>query len=152
MLEEYRDNWTSAAMLLREMAQPTNTVATTAIGIIPYYSDLPTMDLCGLIATDLDKYRRRGDTRRPGYSLSIKPERFFSQPPHFLLGHPLVETLDQARFSSGTLHDNKPIPLQHYLPVSMPIPGEPDRHLFFFLRRDIVSRYADRIYIHKLRL
>ncbi len=151
-LKEYRNNWTQAATVMLEMARPTDTIATSAIGIIPYYTDLPTMDLCGLIATDLDKYRRRGDSRRPGHSLSIKPESFFSQPPQFFLGHPLVGTLDQAWFSWGTLHDSKPILLQHYLPVSMPVPGEPDRHLFFFLRRDIVSRYADRIYIHKLKM
>ncbi len=151
-LKEYRKEWTEAAMLVREVAQPTDTIAVSAVGIIPYLTHLPTLDILGIIAPDLDKYERRQATRRPGHWLSISPKYFFSLRPQFFLGHPHLSGKDQARFFWGTMEDYKQTVLQYYLPVSIPIPGSRDQHLFFFMRRDIVPRYPGRLFVYELQL
>ena len=108
------------------------------------------MDILGLNAADLKHYRQRQTTRRPGHSISIDPDYFFSLMPQFSLGHPHIAPGDKVSFPWGTLADEKLAVLMNYEPVSMPIPGETNLYLYFFMRRDIVPRYAGRINIYKL--
>jgi arabinofuranosyltransferase len=150
ILEGSHLNWQKAALLIKSISRPTDTIATSAAGIIPYYTDLPTVDILGLNAPDLSKFRQRQTTRRPGHSLSIDPDYFMRLMPQFLIGHPRMAKGDDVNFPLGTLADAKLAILMNYEPVSMPIPGEKDLFLYFFMRRDIISRYSGRINIYKL--
>lgn len=151
LVTKYRDDWTKAAELLKREAMPTDTIATGAAGIIPYYTDLYTVDLLGLTSPDLSGYRRRDLGRRPGHSLSIKPEQFLKLQPQFFLGTPTVETEDSAHFTWGSLEDSKEGILEKYYPVSMPLNQDP-RALYFFLRKDLAPRYQGRLTAYKIKL
>src|SRR5206468_11309407 len=83
------DDWLRIGDLLRRVTLPTDTLATTAAGAIPYRSRLYTIDLLGLNAPNLSEYRRL-DSERPGHTLLLEERWLDQNPPQILLGHPLV--------------------------------------------------------------
>ncbi len=151
LVMKYRNDWTKTARLLRAEARPNDTIATGAAGIIPYYTDLYTLDLLGLTAPDLSGYRQRSDARRPGHSLSISPELFMKREPQFFLGTPTILPPDSGHFTWGSLPDAKEIIVDKYYAVSMSLPDD-SRLLYFFLRKDLAPRYQGKITAYKLRL
>ncbi|MCP4704409.1 MAG: hypothetical protein GY865_07345 [candidate division Zixibacteria bacterium] len=133
---DYTNKWTRVADLIKYYSLPTDTIAITSAGIIPYYSNLYTIDILGLIAPDLSKYRPRRGVRRPGHSVSISPEYFLILKPHFLIGHPTIVPRNKIKVNSATLEDIEMTIERDYLPVAVKLPGSGDEIFTFWLRRD----------------
>jgi hypothetical protein len=133
-------DWTAIGDLLRRVALPTDTLAITAAGAIPYRSGLVTVDLHGINAPDLSRYRRR-DTRRPGHGLQLRERWLVERPPQILLGHPLVHPTP-ATLALGVDLDPawRERVLDRYELVGMAIPTRPIRYVGCALRRDAVDR------------
>jgi hypothetical protein len=133
-------DWTAIGDLLRRVALPTDTLATTAAGAIPYRSGLYTVDLHGLNAPDLTRYRRRA-TERPGHQLELEERWLAAQPPQILLGHPLVHPTP-ATLALGLDLDPawRDRVLAHYELVGMAVPTSPVRYVGCALRKDAVER------------
>jgi arabinofuranosyltransferase len=101
LLRKYYVDWTEAAHDIAEMGKPTDSLATTAAGIIPYYTDMYTIDQLGLIAPDLSQYIVR-DVHRPGHVLLAKGEYLFRLRPQFILGH--VKVFDDVSELQSSLY------------------------------------------------
>jgi arabinofuranosyltransferase len=149
LLSDYRDKWTATALLLKRVAQPTDTIMTSAAGIIPYYSGLHTIDALGLTAPDLDDYHARPNVGRPGHSRSLKPEALAKTLPQFLIGHPTLARADSAHFNFSTFADAKRVVVENYYPVGMSLGNGSPLFLYFFLRKDIIGRYEGTIDIYQ---
>jgi hypothetical protein len=140
LLKDYHKKWTDAGMLLKAVARPTDTVLTSAAGIIPYYTGLHTIDLLGLTAPNLSKYRARPGVRRPGHALSITPQAFLDAKPQFFVGHPHIGSVDSAYIGWGTLQDIQDQILTAYHMGSIPLIADQRRHLYLLLRNDVIDR------------
>jgi hypothetical protein len=69
LLRQYRADWTEVAQLIRQISVPSDSIAITAAGIIPYYTGLYTIDQLGLCAADLSGYVSRSRANMPGHGL-----------------------------------------------------------------------------------
>jgi len=137
------DEWTRIGDLLRRIALPTDTLATTAGGAIPYRSGLYTIDLHGINAPDLSRYRRRS-SERPGHMLYLDERWLDQRPPQILLGHPLVHPTAASLALGLDLrpewHDRV---LSHYELVGLTLMGRPTRFVGCGLRRDVADRILE---------
>jgi len=137
------DEWLRIGDLLRIAAQPTDTLATTAAGAIPYRSGLPTLDLHGLSAPDLSRYRRRA-SERPGHQWMLKGRWLDAHPPQILLGHPLVHPTAASLTVGIDLEPEwRDRVLAHYELVGMRLAGTPVRFVGCAVRRDAVDRIIE---------
>jgi arabinofuranosyltransferase len=88
------DNWRQVGVALGEQfhsARPAPSIATTAVGAIPYYSALPTVDMLGLT----DPWVARHGIRvgeRPGHRRLATTSYLVSRNVNLVLGHPQVST------------------------------------------------------------
>ena len=101
--------WLRIGDLLRHIAQPGDTLATSAGGAVPYRSRLYTIEMNGITATDLSRFRRR-PSQRPGHLITLDERQMIERPPQILLGHPsaphareLALGLDCGRISHRVL-------------------------------------------------
>jgi hypothetical protein len=141
MRDQVRD-WGEVGRELGQVSLPTDTLATTAAGIIPYESGLYTIDLLGLNAADLSRFRER-EQGMAGHRWLLSEEWLWRLAPQFLLGHPMVRSADRgvdlsldlkpewrARFDST------------YRLVAFPLSGWPPRRVGCMVRGDAVDRVA----------
>jgi hypothetical protein len=137
-------DWLRVGQRLREIAEPTDTLATTAAGAVPYQSGLYTIDLLGLNAPDLSKYMRQ-HTNRPGHALMYDPRWLIERPPQILLGHPLVLTrLQPTTLSLDLPPEARQQVLALYEVLLLKLPGEPERYVGCAFRHDVVDRIIAR--------
>lgn len=135
------NEWLRIGDLLKLVAQPTDTLAVTGAGAVPYRSGLPTIDLHGLNAPDLSHYRRRTDTQRPGHMLMLEGRWLDADPPQILLGHPLVHPTPATLTVGIDLEPQwRPRVMSHYELVGMKLEGEPVRYVGCAIRRDVANR------------
>lgn len=87
------ENWAKVGLTLREVfsdrSQPV-LIATTACGAIPYYSQLPTVDILGLN----DKWISKNGIvigTRPGHRVSANLEYLAARGVNLVIGHPQIE-------------------------------------------------------------
>ena len=140
LLRRYAENWTLIARNLPRLSQPSDTLATTAAGIIPYYTGLYTLDQLGLVAPDLSRYQRQKSVR-PGHMLQISGEYLFRVKPQLILGHPnLVNDPSEARMSHFIQEDWLDEMNREYRVVTAKILTVPPRYFQIGLRRDVVVR------------
>ena len=136
--------WARVAAGLGEMASPSDTLAITAAGIIPYVTRLHTIDMLGLTAPDPSIYRRRASTR-PGHSYYLKGSALAALRPQYLVGHPEVRA-NPTRL--GLTLDLEPeweeAALREYEMIAYPLPGEPLAFLALGIRRDVAERLEGR--------
>ncbi|HYM80004.1 MAG TPA: hypothetical protein VEY91_01180 [Candidatus Limnocylindria bacterium] len=103
LLRDYRADWTRVARVLTKASTPSDTLAITAAGIIPYYTGLYTIDQLGLVADDLGGYRARRTTNLPGHGKIASGELIMRLRPQFLIGHPVVvDSISEVRPSLMT--------------------------------------------------
>jgi hypothetical protein len=137
LLRKYAVEWTLAAHHIADSGKPTDSLATTAAGIIPYYTGMYTIDQLGLIAPDLDQYIVR-DARRPGHMLLAKGEYLFGLKPQFLLGHiKVVEDVNELRSSPYIEEDYYDTLNAEYTKVVGILGGHPPRYMAFGMRKDL---------------
>jgi hypothetical protein len=134
------DDWLRIGDLLRRVASPNDTLATSAGGAAPYRSGLYTIEMNGLTTTDLSDFRRR-DTKRPGHLITIEEQALIERPPQILLGHPLVHptpaTLALGLELRPEWHDQV---LANYQAVGLALLGSPPRFVGCALRNDVADR------------
>lgn len=145
-LKDYTETWTDAAYMIRQNSLPSDTIAVTAAGIIPYYTELYTVDILGLMAPDLSKYRKRPGIDRVGHSLSIEPEYCFALRPQFLIGHPMIKPRADEAFGSATMRDREDLFRKYYSPVRLELPEHPGLFLNFWLRPDVIPRIKQKLW------
>jgi hypothetical protein len=137
------DDWVRIGDLLGTLAQPTDTLATTAAGAIPYRSGLYTLDMLGLNHPDLSRFRRL-DSQRPGHMILYGEEWLERQPPQILLGHPLVHDTP----ASLALHvemrpEWRERVMSHYQTLGLALPGQPPRYVASAFRNDVADRFIE---------
>jgi hypothetical protein len=137
LLRKYLVDWTAAAHHFAELGKPTDSLATTAAGIVPYYTGMYTIDQLGLIAPDLDQYIVR-DVRRPGHVLLAKGEYLFGLKPQYILGHVKVfDNISELQSSLYIEEDWYDELNAEYTKVVGLLRGERTRYMAFALRNDI---------------
>jgi hypothetical protein len=148
-LRRFVSEWTSVGHLISEYSLPTDTIAVTAAGIIPYYSKLYTIDMYGLEAVDLSKYGQLKRLTRPGHRMTISLPYLRKLQPHFLIAHPIVTEGRPRQFPHSRIEDMYPVLLEKYAAVSAELPGLPGYFLSFWVRKDVVPRIPKNITIYK---
>jgi hypothetical protein len=142
LLRQYRDDWSLLAQQLASVSQPSDTLATTAAGIIPYYTGLYTIDQLGLIAPDLSRYVRR-DEPRAGHTRLLSGEALARASPQFLVGHPRVvasppEAKPAVMVEDGWLERVT----ARYNILGIRLSASPPRYAAYLIRRDVAERIS----------
>lgn len=140
LLREDARDWTLIGRFFASVAQGSDTLSTTAAGIIPYYSRLYTVDELGLVAADLTQYRRLASPRA-GHGLAITGSALLRSRPQFMVGHPHVSgeaprSANAVSVEPGWGHRIAPL----YEPFRVALPTEPPRVFTFAVRRDVRGR------------
>jgi hypothetical protein len=137
MREQHRD-WDDIGRRLGEYARPGDTLATTAAGIIPYRSGLYTIDLLGLSAPDLSRFRVRKGAL-PGHRLLLSESWLAALRPQFLLGDPVVRPGGRGFGLSLDLDPAwRDSILENYRLRKMVLTGLPPRHVGYMVRTDVI--------------
>jgi hypothetical protein len=76
--------WADAGRFLREHAHPTDTMAAPAAGAMPYYAELPNLDLFGLTDVEVAK-NGHANGHRPGHQRFAKLEYVLRKRPTFIM-------------------------------------------------------------------
>jgi hypothetical protein len=87
ILRESAINWSKVGIMFKNIAKPGESLATTAAGAIPYYSELYTIDELGLTLTSTAELKIR-NTLRPGHWKEVTDEFLISHKPTYIVGHP----------------------------------------------------------------
>ncbi|HEU5181801.1 MAG TPA: hypothetical protein VFW45_13510 [Candidatus Polarisedimenticolia bacterium] len=88
------DNWRQIGLDLQRLfatTHPAPLIATTAVGAIPYYSRLPTVDMLGLTDREVALHGLPADLK-PGHRKLATTAYLLSRGVNFVLGHPEVRT------------------------------------------------------------
>jgi arabinofuranosyltransferase len=149
-LRNYVTQWTSVGKLLSEIGQPGDTIAITAAGIIPYYTDMYAIDMYGLEAADLSKYNSLREFTRPGHRMTISLKYLYDNKPHFMIAHPLITEGQPRYFPYSQAQDLYPTLLKEYTAISMAMPDLPGYYLNFRVRNDIIGRISKEIKTYKV--
>jgi len=137
------DDWLRIGDLLAHTTLPTDTLATTAAGAVPYRSGLYTIDMLGLNAPDLSRFRRLS-SNRPGHMILINEQEIADRPPQILLAHPLVhDTPAHLGLSFDMRPEWRARVLAHYELVGLTLVGDPMRYVGCALRRDVADRVLE---------
>ena len=91
------------------------TLGLTAVGAIPYYSRLRTVDLHGLTDREIARHGRQvgAGFARPGHQRYATLRQLRDRPVHLLLGHPTLVPLD-------VLHTSSPDQLRSWIQRTLP--------------------------------
>lgn len=135
----YAEDWTLAARLINQIAQPTDSIAISAAGIIPYYTRLYTIDQLGLVAHDLSGYRPRSAAKMPGHGLIASADLLLKLRPQFLLGHPVVvDSVSKMNASLVLESGSVPRVMEVYRVVASQPSIDPPRYLALAVRKDVL--------------
>jgi arabinofuranosyltransferase len=102
--------WVEAGLALRALFRDKNVIiATTAAGVVPYYSGLTTIDMHGLTDAYVARHGILQDPR-PGHGRMASLEYLKERGVNFVLGYPWV-------LSSAGLDEQPPVRLAHFARV-----------------------------------
>jgi hypothetical protein len=149
-LRNYVKQWSSVGKLIREIGNPSDTIAVTAAGIIPYYTDMYTIDMYGLEAADLSKYGHLEHFTRPGHRMTISLKYLYDNKPHYMIAHPLITEGQPRYFPYSQAQDLYPVLLKEYSAVSIALPDIPGYYFNFRVRNDIVGKINREKKIYKV--
>jgi len=143
-LKQYVADWTAIGSFVATLAEPSDSLAVTAAGCIPYASGLYTIDQLGLVAPDLEDYFAR-DVDRPGHGLQIRGAALLAMRPQFLLGAAVPTPPDQASLGFYVEPGFDQAFDREYRTASVLLPQLGGRRLTFGVRRDVAARVAARL-------
>jgi hypothetical protein len=112
------ENWVgigkSLGLVFHDEAQVT--LATTAVGAIPYYAELPTVDMLGLNDPWIARHgplvgQKSGHQRRPTLNYLLQRQT------HLVLGHPWIQRIDDPLAKSYSLQDRDRLAIRFNLVV-----------------------------------
>ncbi len=89
ILRESAHIWSKVGLMFKDIAKPGESLATTAAGAIPYYSEMYAIDELGLTLacqSDLEILK----VLRPGHFKTVTTEFLLSRKPTYILGHPRI--------------------------------------------------------------
>jgi hypothetical protein len=140
LLRRYVEDWSRVGRRLRALAAPTDTLATSAAGCVPYFSKLTTIDQLGLMAPELTRYEP-APYRRPGHSLLLESGELLARRPHYILGSPQVRARGERRRMALYVADGDRSKLQrHYRLLDLSLPGRGGRRCVIAVRKDVAER------------
>ncbi len=94
-LREYTRVWSKVGLMFKHIAKPGESLSTTAAGVIPFYSELYTIDEFGLTLVSEPRSALIGrGVSRPGHDNLVTDEFIASRKPTYVLGHP--KTYDES--------------------------------------------------------
>lgn len=97
MLREMARQWSGVGMMFKAMARPDESLATTAAGAIPYYSELYVIDQLGLTFPSHGELKDR-QVKKPGHTKKVRDEYLLSLRPTYVLEHPtLCDDFERSR-------------------------------------------------------
>lgn len=139
LLRKYDKDWTAAAAYFKGASLPTDTIAITAAGIIPYYTNLYTIDQLGLIAPNLNGYIHR-EQPRAGHLLLASGKYIFKRRPQFIIGHPKMFP-DSAQVIANLFVEESWYPEleREYKKMTIHLTSSPPRYMAYALRKDILD-------------
>lgn len=88
LLRESSRLWSEVGLRFKELADPDETLSTTAAGAIAYYSELYTIDELGLTLASQSGLNV-GEYPRPGHQKRVTRQFLVSRKPTYILRHPL---------------------------------------------------------------
>lgn len=97
-------NWAGIGTKLRQHfydARDRITIATTAAGAIPYYSELPTIDMLGINDKWIAIHGEAMEHFRPGHHKWAKLDYYINANTHLIFGHPQVRTKNWTENRKG---------------------------------------------------
>ena len=137
------EEWGRVGQFLKGAA-PSDTLATSAAGIIPYRSGLYTIDLLGLNAPDLSRFERREVRHLPGHGLRMSGRWLHALRPKILLGDPLVRpTTKGLGFSLDIEPEWRDRILTDYQLVGLRLAGDPVSYVGCLFRKDMTGQGAE---------
>jgi hypothetical protein len=101
LLRESSRLWSKVGLKFKELANPDETLSTTAAGAIAYYSELYTIDELGLTLASPSGLKS-SEYLRPGHNKRVTKQFLVSRKPTYILGHPTFHygnELEQVQFS-----------------------------------------------------
>jgi arabinofuranosyltransferase len=90
LLKEYSRLWSRVGMMFKDIANPGESLSTTAAGAIPFYSGLYTIDEFDLTLAPVSKSALFVKGSRPGHDNFVTDEYLISRKPTYVLGHPKI--------------------------------------------------------------
>jgi arabinofuranosyltransferase len=97
MLREYTRVWSKVGLMFKDVARPKESLATTAAGAIPYYSELYAIDQLGLTFPSPVALKDRM-VKKAGHVKKVSDEFLLSLRPTYVLEHPnIYDEFDQTR-------------------------------------------------------
>jgi len=106
--------WSKVGIMFKGIARPGESLATTAAGAIPYYSELYTIDELGLTLLSPTELKAR-NIPRPGHWKEVTDEFLISQKPTYILGHPKLH--DEFKPAQGVWGFSETLLEAGYKPV-----------------------------------
>lgn len=145
LLRKYAEDWTADAQYFKKVSLPTDTIAITAAGIIPYYTDLYTIDQLGLTAKNLGGYVSR-DNQRPGHGLLASGKYLFQMRPQFIIGHPKMFPDSVGVFANVFIEESwYPELTRQYKKIQIHLTSSPPRYMSYALRNDVAAAVQEQI-------
>ena len=90
LLKEYSRLWSRVGVMFKDIANPGESLSTTAAGAIPFYSELYTIDEFDLTLAPVSKSALSVKGSRPGHDNFVTDEYIVSRKPTYVLGHPKI--------------------------------------------------------------
>jgi arabinofuranosyltransferase len=148
-METYCDQWSRIGRFIAVNSRPSDTIAVTAVGAIPYYSGLYTIDMLGLEARDLSKYESAQIPGGPGHMISLATKYLLEARPQFIIGHPGIIKKSAGQFSFSDSQSSSDYSRGGYTPAAAQIPGRPGYLWRFWIRNDITDRVSGDIELYQ---
>jgi hypothetical protein len=149
VLQDYVTKWSDVGRLIYQDSRPTDTIAVTAAGAIPYFSQLYTIDMRGLEASDLGRYTIIRDSIRPGHVMMISMSYLFEMNPQFIIGHPRITRGQLNQHPFGQPQNINDILLKKYTAASTELPDLQGYFLNFWVRNDIIPRMSEKMRFYR---
>jgi hypothetical protein len=145
LLRDLARDWSAVGRTMRAVSLPSDSIAVTAAGCIPYHSGLYTIDQLGLVAPDLTPYARR-DHLRPGHGRLLRGDALMAMRPQFVAGGPVVAaTPDAARLSAWIDDSGQEVFQREYVAVGLVAEhAEGRRYFLVAARKDVGARLGHR--------
>ncbi len=136
--------------LKRELGGHSITIATSACGAIPYYSDLRTVDMCGLNDRTVARngIRAGSDYRRPGHQVAASRDYLRGAGTNLILGHPVLVPrgalsasgdTELWRFIVSQMAFFEPVVSGTVRLVAIPIDSSESLIAWYFVRADYID-------------
>jgi arabinofuranosyltransferase len=150
VLKNYVNTWGDVGRLLLRISRPTDTIAVTAAGTIPYYSQLYTIDMLGLEAVDQSGFEFNNNFIRPGHVYMISSKYLIEAKPQFIIAHPQIVEGYSDKYPDYLTESIGSALRNDYTIASIKLPNMPWYNWQFWVRNDIIPRIPGPIKYYRI--